>query len=153
MEVVIFIGLQASGKSTFYRERFAGSHFLISKDLYLSARDKQKRQKREIAAALEAGRSLVIDNTNPTPLDRAPLIAQAREFRCRVVGYYFESVLADCLARNRAREGANVIPDVGLYATAAKLRPPSLSEGFDALYYVRLHPGGGFDVLDWRPDE
>ena len=33
LELVIFVGLQASGKSTFFRERFATTHELVSKDL------------------------------------------------------------------------------------------------------------------------
>ena len=32
MEVLIFCGLQASGKGTYYREYFSLTHLLISKD-------------------------------------------------------------------------------------------------------------------------
>jgi predicted kinase len=149
MEVVIFIGLQGSGKSTFYRERFADTHALVSKDLYPSARNRQKRQMRELMTALEAGRSVVIDNTNPTAADRESLIRLAREYRANVVGFYFESKTRDCLERNRSREGAARVPDVAIYATAANMKLPSLREGFDTLHYVRIREGGGFQVLDW----
>ena len=30
-ELIVFVGLQASGKSTFFRERFAATHDLVSK--------------------------------------------------------------------------------------------------------------------------
>ena len=33
MEAVIFVGLQASGKSTFYRERFSRTHVRINLDM------------------------------------------------------------------------------------------------------------------------
>ena len=33
MEAVILVGIQAAGKSTFYRERFFGSYVQISLDL------------------------------------------------------------------------------------------------------------------------
>jgi len=33
MELIIFMGLQASGKSTFYRSRFAATHAYVSKDM------------------------------------------------------------------------------------------------------------------------
>ena len=33
MEAVVFTGIQASGKSTFYRERFFHTHLRISLDL------------------------------------------------------------------------------------------------------------------------
>ena len=34
IELVILVGLQASGKSTFFRERFAATHEHVSKDLF-----------------------------------------------------------------------------------------------------------------------
>ena len=34
MEVVLFIGLQATRKSCFYRERFGKTHDLVSKDRF-----------------------------------------------------------------------------------------------------------------------
>ena len=33
MEAIVFVGIQASGKSTFYRERFFATHVRISLDL------------------------------------------------------------------------------------------------------------------------
>ena len=73
----------------------------------------------------------------------------------RVVGYYFASRLEDCLERNRARAGANRVPDVALYTTVKRLERPSAAEGFDALYHVRITGDGGFKVADWieEPDD
>lgn len=150
MELVLFIGLQGSGKSSFYRERFADSHVLVSKDLWPRARRRDARQQRLIADALAAGRSVVVDNTNPTPEIRAPLIALGKAHGARVMGYAFESRLEDCLARNARREGRAQVPEVALYATRKVLRWPSPTEGFDALHFVRFTPEGTFDVTDWR---
>src|SRR5262245_59429337 len=33
LDLVVFVGLQGAGKSTFYRAQFAGTHELVSKDL------------------------------------------------------------------------------------------------------------------------
>jgi predicted kinase len=44
MELVIFIGLQATGKSTFFRERFTAPHEHVSKDLFRSDRNPSKRR-------------------------------------------------------------------------------------------------------------
>ncbi|WP_197529108.1 ATP-binding protein [Aeoliella mucimassa] len=33
MEVVVFIGLQASGKSTFYKQRFVDTHMRLNLDM------------------------------------------------------------------------------------------------------------------------
>lgn len=148
MELVLFIGLQGSGKSSFYRERFADSHVLVSKDLWPNARRREARQRRLISEALASGRSVVVDNTNPTPELRAPLIALGKSHGARVVGYAFESPLEDCLARNAKREGRARVPEVALYATRKVLRWPSLAEGFDALHFVRLTPEGTFEVTD-----
>ena len=104
-ELVLFVGLQGAGKSSFYRARFAASHDLVSKDRFPNNRHPARRQRRLIEEALAAGRSVAVDNTNATAEDRATLIALARAFGAAVVGYYFESRVADCLERNRRREG------------------------------------------------
>ena len=139
VELVIFVGLQASGKSTFFRERFAAAHEHVSKDLFRNNRNRNKRQEELIEAALGAGRSVVVDNTNPTVEDRRPLVGLGREFGAKIVGYYFESAVRECLARNVRREGKARVPDVAIYATAKRLVSPSRAEGVDELFYVRLN--------------
>jgi predicted kinase len=151
-ELVVFMGLQGSGKSSFYRARFAGSHDLVSKDCFPNNRNPDRRQRQLIQEALAAGRSVVVDNTNVTVQGRAELIALARSFAATVVGYYFESRLADCLERNRQREGKTRVPDIALYATRKRLCRPSLAEGFDRLFYVRLLGEGRFEMLDWNDE-
>jgi predicted kinase len=151
-ELILFIGLQAAGKSSFYRARFADTHDLVSKDRFPNNRNPARRQRQLIEEALGAGRSVVVDNTNPTVNDRAELIALARSLGAAVFGYYFESRLADCLERNRQREGKARVPDLALYATRKRLCVPSLTEGFDRLHYVRLLGEGRFEILDWNEE-
>jgi predicted kinase len=146
-EVVIFIGLQGAGKSTFHAQRFAASHVLVSKDLFPNNRRPARRQEQLLTEALAAARSVVVDNTNPSRADRAEIIRVARTFGARVVGYYFASPLAECQARNAAR--ARRVPEVGLLATARKLEPPSAAEGFDQLFLVRTLPEQQFDVTPY----
>ena len=153
MELVLFIGLQGSGKSSFYRERFAATHVHVSKDLWPNARKREARQRRLIDEALARGESVVVDNTNPRLEDRAPLIAIGRERGARVVGYAFESDLEACLGRNAGRVGRARVPDKALHITHRKLRWPSYAEGFDALFHVRIDPAGGFHVREWREGE
>jgi predicted kinase len=138
LELVIFVGLQASGKSTFFRERFAATHEHVSKDLFRNNRNPNRRQRDLIEAALGTGRSVVVDNTNTTVEDRGSLIRLGREFGARVVGYYFESEPRESLRRNARREGKARVPDVAIFATARRLVPPSCQEGFDELFRVRL---------------
>ncbi|WP_257448711.1 ATP-binding protein [Archangium lipolyticum] len=150
MELVLFIGLQGSGKSSFFRERFAATHVHVSKDLWPNARRREARQRRLIAQALAEGRPVVVDNTNPLVEEREPLIAIARERGARVVGYVFESDLKACLERNAGRVGRSRVPEKALHITWRKLKWPSYTEGFDALFHVRLAPEGGFHVREWR---
>jgi predicted kinase len=146
VELAIFVGLQASGKSTFFRERFATTHEVVSKDLFRN-KNRNRRQAQLIEAALRAGSSVVVDNTNPTAEDRQPLIRLGREFGAKVVGYYFESTVRQCIERNRRRAGKSQVPDVAIYATATRLVPPSYSEGFDEFFRVRMTDDFSFEVL------
>jgi predicted kinase len=138
VECVILIGLPASGKSTFYRERFAATHDHVSKDLMRNARRPGLRQEQLIEASLAAGRSVVVDNTNPRRADRAAVVAIARRHGARVVAYVFDTEAAEALRRNRAREGRDRVPDVAIFAARKRLEPPDVSEGFDAIYRVRM---------------
>ncbi|MFI7675991.1 AAA family ATPase [Actinophytocola sp. NPDC049390] len=145
-EVVVLIGLQASGKTTFYRQRLAGTHVHVSKDAFPNARRPQRRQMRMVGEALAEGRDVVVDNTNPSPAQWAPIIAAARDHGARVVGYWFPPDLAASVVRNAAREAGSRVPDVGLYATIKILREPTAADGFDELHTVRFDGTGGFDV-------
>jgi predicted kinase len=139
MECVILIGLPASGKSTFFRQRFAGTHDHVSKDLLRNNRRPQRRQEQLIAESLASGRSVVVDNTNPSVAARAPLIASARTHGAEVVGYFFVTEAGDALRRNRAREGRERVPDVAVFTVRKRLEPPTTAEGFDRLFSVRLN--------------
>lgn len=151
-ECVILIGLPASGKSTFYRERFAGTHDHVSKDLLRNSRRPRERQEALLTASLAAGRSVVVDNTNPSAAVRAPLIAIARRAGAEVVGYFFDTAAADALRRNRARAGAARVPDVAIFACRKALEPPAAAEGFDRLYTVTLDESQRrFEVTQTHP--
>jgi predicted kinase len=139
VELVVFVGLQASGKSTFFHERFAQTHQHVSKDLFPNNRNKNRRQEHLLRAALSAGRSVVVDNTNPTLEDRRPLVRLGHEYGAKVIGYFFEESVRECIRRNEMREGKARVPDVAIYSTAKKLVAPSIEEGFDELLCVRLN--------------
>lgn len=146
MEVAILIGLQASGKTTFCRQVLLRDHVVVSKDAFPNARHRQRRQMRLIDEALAAGRSVAVDNTNPSPQEWQPLIEAARAHGAAPVGYWFPPDLAETQKRNARRECRARIPDVGLYATLNRLRQPTRADGFDRLYLVRFDGAGGFDI-------
>jgi predicted kinase len=146
LEVAILVGLQGSGKTTFYRRHLAGTHVHVSKDLMRKARRREERQQRQIAEALVAGKSVAVDNTNPSRAERQPIIDLARQHGARVVGYLFPLDVAIQHERNAARTGKERVPDVGFYATVKRFRTPTSDEGFDALFRVMLVSGDGFEV-------
>jgi predicted kinase len=139
VELIVLVGLQASGKSSFCHEKFAETHQHVSKDLFPNNRHKNRRQEHLIRAALSAGHSAAVDNTNPTPEERRPLVRLGHEHGAKVLCYYFEASVSECLRRNGVRVGKARVPDVAIYATAKKLVVPSIEEGFDELLRVRLN--------------
>jgi predicted kinase len=153
MELMIFIGLQASGKSTFFRKHFAATHAHVSKDLMRNNKNPARRQAQLIEAALQAGHSVVVDNTNPTVEERASLIQLGHAYDAEIISYYFESLLSDCLERNQQRSGKARVPDVAIYATIKKLQRPSYAEGFHKLFCVKISDNSGFEVCAWTEDE
>jgi predicted kinase len=146
MELIILIGLQGAGKSTFFRAHFAATHDLVSKDLMPNNRQPAHRQLQLVEEALQAGHSVVVDNTNPTPATRAELIQLGRAYAATIVGYYFEPQVSRCLARNRQRSGKERVPDVAIFATKKRLVPPAYAEGFAQLFLIVNNDDGTFGV-------
>lgn len=143
--LVILMGIQGSGKSTFY-------HRFLSKDYVRVNLDTLKTRHREqllVEECLNSGKSFAVDNTNPTVDDRRRYIEPAKVAGYRVVGYFMESRLKECIARNELREGKARVPAKAIAATSNKLQMPSYEEGFDELYYVQ-NDGNTMTVLDWR---
>ena len=148
LECVILIGIPAAGKTTFYRQYFASTHDHVSKDLWPSASDRAARQRRELANALSAGRSVVVDNTNPTVADRKAIIEVAQAHGARVVGYFLEVTTRQAIARNEGRTGKARVPKVAVFASAKRLQRPSIGEGFDQLFHIEPAENGRFTVTE-----
>jgi predicted kinase len=144
--MAVLVGLQASGKTTFGRDVLGAGYVQVSKDHFPNARHRQRRQTRLVCEALGAGRDVVVDNTNPSPEERQPLIEAAREAGARVIAYWFPPDLPGSLRRNAGRTGRSRVPEVGIRATLARLRAPEAADGFDAVLTVRFDGAGGFAV-------
>ena len=144
MEIVIFCGIQATGKTTFYKDKYFKTHIRISLD-QLNTRNKEHKF---IETCIVTGHPFVIDNTNPTKEDRSKYISIAKANKFKITGYYFQSKLSESLERNRLRFGKEKIPEIGIKGTFSKLELPDFEEGFDELYYVEID-NGNFKIREW----
>lgn len=142
------MGLQGSGKTTFYRQHLAGTHALVSRDLFRNHPRPSDRQRALLETELRAGRSVAVDNTNPTAADRASILEVARAFGAATACYYFPPDVRACVERNARREGRQRVPLPGIFATRKRLAPPTLAEGFDRLLEVEACGGGAFRVRE-----
>lgn len=144
METVIFCGIQATGKTTFFKEKFFKTHIRISLD-QLNTRNKEQKF---IETCFLTQQPFVVDNTNPTKEERGKYISLAKANKFKVIGYYFQSKLVEALDRNSQRIGKEKIPDIGIKGTFNKLILPCIEEGFDELYYVETE-NNEFIVKKW----
>ena len=148
MEVIIFMGVQATGKSSFYAARFHNTHLRLNMDMLKT----RHREAILLKACIDSKARFVVDNTNPTREARQQYIAKCREAGYRIVGYYFSSSLGEAIQRNAQREGKRRVPDAGIRGTYSKLQLPERAEGYDDLFFVTLSESDGFDVQEWNDE-
>jgi predicted kinase len=147
MQAIILIGVQACGKSTFFKRHFVDTHLRLNLDMLKT----RHRETLLLEALIGAKQPFVVDNTNPSKEERARYIEPARAAGFEVVGYYFSSRVREALERNSARLDAARVPDAAIFGTAGRLERPEYSEGFDVLHYVQI-AGDEFRVSEWEPD-
>jgi hypothetical protein len=135
MEAIVLCGIQGSGKTTLYRDRFAGTHAHVSLDLLRTRR----RESELVQTCLDTRQPFVVDNTNPTPADRRRYVEPARAAGFRVIGYLVEADAAHAFARAD-------IPAARVAATARSLQPPTPEEGFDELWHASASPVGRWRI-------
>ncbi len=142
MEAVILCGVQGSGKTTLYRERFLDTYVRVSMDLLRT----RAREEAFLNLCLQTQQCFVVDNTNPTAADRRRYVEPARAAGFKVIGYLVEVDASEALARNDQRAGKQRVPAAGVIGTARRLIRPTLEEGFDELWHATAAPGGGWRV-------
>jgi predicted kinase len=137
-EAVIFVGLQGSGKTTYFNEHFAGTHEHVSRDV-------QRTPERELALmrdCLRAGRSFVVDDTNATRAVRALYIREAKAAGFNVTCCYFDVSVRTAIGRNNYRKDKKAIPVPAILRLAKQLEKPAVAEGFDSLRVIEQDEAG-----------
>lgn len=140
---IIFIGIQACGKSTFYRERFSDIVHIN-----LDTLRTRKKENKLLEECINNGHCFVVDNTNPKREDRVKYIIAACNAGYKIIGYYFRSSINESLERNSRRTGKARVPDNAIICTHSKLELPNYDEGFDELYYVYIK-NDNFIIMKW----
>ncbi len=141
--MIIFVGGQGAGKSTFYRERFFNTHVRVSLDMLKT----RNRERKLIRACLDMQQRFVVDNTNPTIEDRRRYFDLVNGLNVRVLGIFFEATLDELLKRNAQRAGKEIVPEIGVRGTFKKLERLSPSEGFDEIFQVSLLQNREFNMV------
>src|SRR3954453_16831193 len=106
MEAIVLCGVQGSGKSTFYRDRFSETHVRVSLDLLRT----RTREAAFVKLCLDTRPPFVVDHTTPTPAERPRYAEPARPGGFRIVGYLVEVDEVQALARNRAPARRRRVP-------------------------------------------
>ena len=131
-QAVIFIGLQGSGKTTYFAEHFAGTHEHVSRDISGTT----AREVALVRECLRRGRSFVVDDTNTTRAVRAPFIREAKAAGFQVLAYFFDTPVRTAIGRNNHRADKKPIPVPAILRTASRLEQPSSDEGIDEIRTV-----------------
>jgi predicted kinase len=142
MEAIVLCGVQGSGKTTLYRDRWLETHVRVAMDLLRT----RARERAFLELCLSTRQPFVVDATNPTPADRRRYVAPAQAAGFRVVGVLVEVDLDRALGRNDRRDARRRVPTAGVAGTGRRLLPPTPEEGFDELWHATSASDGGWRV-------
>ena len=143
--MVILMGIQGSGKSTFYATQLSNDYVRVNLDTLKT----RYQEGLLIDKCFNEEKSFAVDNTNPTKEVRAKYINLAKANGYRVIGYFMQSRIKDCIKRNAIREGKARVPEKAIIATSNKLEMPSFEEGFDELYFV-MNDDSNITIKEWK---
>lgn len=144
LQMIIFIGIQASGKTTFYKELLACHNMT---HINLDTLHRRHKEAMTIRACIDRRKSFVVDNTNPQIIDRQRYISLAIAHGYEIIGIFFQSRVKDCIERNEKRKRR--VPRLAIPATSNKLQIPSYDEGFDKLFFAKI-VDNSFEITKWE---
>lgn len=139
----MMFGPPASGKSTFYRRYLKDNNYVhVNRDTLQT----QEKCLKAAEAALKEGKSVCVDNTNPSKKIRADYISLAKrmnvsQVRCFVLNTPIEL----CHHLNYVRQNCTLgkvrrIPDVGYNMFKSQLQEPDVKEGFEEVVKIDFVP-------------
>ena len=155
MELVVLVGIPASGKSTESMKYRAKGYRVVSSDeirneimqgvSLADVSDEEKNRINKIVfetvyakteEALQSGESVVVDATHLGRIYRVDFLEYFKEFRCAKKCLLFVTPFETCLERNRKRNGPALVPDDVMFWMLGSFECPELSEGWDEIVPV-----------------
>eukprot|EP01129_Flabellula_baltica_P013739 TRINITY_DN6441_c0_g1_i1.p1 TRINITY_DN6441_c0_g1~~TRINITY_DN6441_c0_g1_i1.p1 ORF type:complete len:454 (-),score=107.27 TRINITY_DN6441_c0_g1_i1:22-1383(-) len=141
-EIIVNVGFPGSGKSSFTKK------YLVPKDYVRVNKDELKSQKKCESVALESleeGKSIVVDNTNPTIENRAVYIEMAKKFDCPIRCFYFDTPreIAEHLnVMRNLMSGGEIkrVPPIGYNIYNKNFVMPTVEEGFEEVKVIPFSP-------------
>ena len=152
MELIMFVGIPASGKSTAARIYADKGYLILSSDeirrditqsMSLDHVSEQERrqlnrrvfeiQHQRCCEALARGQSVVLDATNLSRKRRMNLLQQLRRFDCTRKCLLFITPIEVCRERNQARSGLERVPERDLHRLITSFECPIPAEGWDGI--------------------
>ena len=144
-KVIVVVGLPASGKSTWLEKNQFPT--LSSDEMRRLLRDDPTDQsihgivfgliRKVLHLRLQLGAmATYIDATNLTPGDRRAYIKIAELYGAEPQAVFFDTPLEVCLERNSRR--SRVVPEDAIRYLAAKLRTPTMDEGFRKIDVISM---------------
>ena len=142
-ELILLVGCQASGKSSFYREHLATKGYKhVSQDI-LKSKDKCLSSTEHL---LTTGKSVVVDNTNPDVAARSCYIQLATKHNIPVRVFWLITSVDHCKHNNLFRQitdkskSHQKIDDRVLNIYQSRFQEPKLEEGVKEIVKVRIIP-------------
>ena len=143
-EIIIFMGPPASGKTTYYKKHLQPHGYAhVNRDTLGS----WQKCVTECEKAIELGKSIVIDNTNPDIDSRKRYLTVAEKYKIPARCFLFSTSIAHCKHNNRFRELNNIgnsnykpVNDIAFNAYSARFTDPDVGEGFTEVVKVNFVP-------------
>ncbi|PVD23837.1 hypothetical protein C0Q70_17111 [Pomacea canaliculata] len=141
-ELLVLVGVPASGKSTFSKQYFQPNGYVSVNRDTLGTVQKCLKVARE---ALDSGKSVVVDNTNPSRSARGAFLELAKEFGVPCRCFWLQTSLAlahhlNLVRQNQTDGGVRRVPDVGYNMFKKNFEEPAMDEGFTEIKKVDFVP-------------
>ncbi|XP_002740993.1 uncharacterized protein F21D5.5-like [Saccoglossus kowalevskii] len=141
-EMIVMVGYPASGKSTFSRNYLVPHDYEIVNMDTLGTQSKCKKLTNQV---LEAGKSVVIDNTNPHKYIRKDYMDLAKAYGVPARCFWFQTSLElahhmNLYRQTQTRGKTRRVPDVAFNVFKMNFSEPELAEGFSEIKKIEFIP-------------